>query len=161
MDLPLRFQTLIYLVGKYLSIIVAALSHYNAKSLTLFFGVAATSQCYFSSSCWCTAHSNSFPFLPFFLFYPNPQTLFALPLWLVTNIIVMLTWTGIFLLWGCISWQSSVMELLDLFITSLIPVIKVLLVIAVGFFLAIERIDLLGTNARHHLNNVSSHLSML
>ncbi|XWS56825.1 hypothetical protein CRYUN_Cryun09bG0118900 [Craigia yunnanensis] len=46
------------------------------------------------------------------------------------------------------------MELLDLFITSLIPVIKVLLVIAVGLFLATERVDLLGANARHHLNNL-------
>ncbi|XP_022744893.1 protein PIN-LIKES 3-like [Durio zibethinus] len=46
------------------------------------------------------------------------------------------------------------MELLNLFITSLIPVVKVLLVIAVGLFLATERIDLLGANARHHLNNL-------
>ena len=46
------------------------------------------------------------------------------------------------------------MELLQLFITSLIPVIKVLLVIAVGFFLATERIDLLGPDARHHLNHM-------
>ncbi|XVE90819.1 hypothetical protein DITRI_Ditri20bG0106800 [Diplodiscus trichospermus] len=46
------------------------------------------------------------------------------------------------------------MELLDVFITSLIPVIKVLLVIAVGLFLATESVDLLGANARHHLNNL-------
>ncbi|TYI99371.1 hypothetical protein E1A91_A13G013500v1 [Gossypium mustelinum] len=46
------------------------------------------------------------------------------------------------------------MELLRLFITSVIPVIKVLLVLAVGSFLATESVDLLGPNARHHLNNL-------
>ncbi|KAA3454116.1 protein PIN-LIKES 3-like [Gossypium australe] len=46
------------------------------------------------------------------------------------------------------------MELLRLFITSVIPVIKVLLVLAIGSFLATESVDLLGPNARHHLNNL-------
>ncbi|XVF83036.1 hypothetical protein PTKIN_Ptkin16aG0100100 [Pterospermum kingtungense] len=46
------------------------------------------------------------------------------------------------------------MELLPLFITSLMPVLKVLLVIVVGLFLATDRIDLLGAEARHHLNNL-------
>ncbi|MBA0572862.1 hypothetical protein Golob_000170, partial [Gossypium lobatum] len=46
------------------------------------------------------------------------------------------------------------MELLSLFITSVMPVIKVLLVLAIGLFLATESVDLLGPNARHHLNNL-------
>ncbi|GMJ11858.1 PIN-LIKES 3 [Hibiscus trionum] len=46
------------------------------------------------------------------------------------------------------------MELLSLFITSVIPVIKVLLVIAVGLLLATESVDLLGSSVRHHLNNL-------
>lgn len=46
------------------------------------------------------------------------------------------------------------MDILNLFITSLLPVIKVLLVIAVGLFLATERVNLLGPIARHHLNNL-------
>lgn len=50
------------------------------------------------------------------------------------------------------------MELLSLFITSVIPVIKVLLVLAIGLFLATGSVDLLGPNARHHLNNVSLNL---
>ncbi|XVE75441.1 hypothetical protein DITRI_Ditri12bG0094100 [Diplodiscus trichospermus] len=46
------------------------------------------------------------------------------------------------------------MELVDLFVTSLMPVLKVLLVVAVGSFLATERVNLLGADARHHLNNL-------
>ncbi|OMO65689.1 Auxin efflux carrier [Corchorus capsularis] len=46
------------------------------------------------------------------------------------------------------------MELSRLFITSSIPVLKVLLVIAVGLLLATKRVDLLGADARNHLNNV-------
>ncbi|MBA0819359.1 hypothetical protein Gohar_019376 [Gossypium harknessii] len=46
------------------------------------------------------------------------------------------------------------MELLSLFITSVMPVIKVLVVLAIGLFLATESVDLLGPNARHHLNNL-------
>ncbi|XVE68781.1 hypothetical protein DITRI_Ditri09bG0097700 [Diplodiscus trichospermus] len=46
------------------------------------------------------------------------------------------------------------MELFHLFITSLMPVLKVLLVIAAGSFLATDRIGLLGADARSHLNNL-------
>lgn len=47
------------------------------------------------------------------------------------------------------------MEILDLFIVALMPVLKTLLITAVGLLLAIDRIGLLGPDARHHLNNVS------
>jgi hypothetical protein len=47
------------------------------------------------------------------------------------------------------------MEILDLFIVALMPVLKTLLVTAVGLLLAVDRIGLLGPDARHHLNNVS------
>ncbi|OMO65654.1 Auxin efflux carrier [Corchorus capsularis] len=46
------------------------------------------------------------------------------------------------------------MELLPLFLTSLMPVLKVLLVIVVGVFLATERVNLFGPDARRHLNNL-------
>lgn len=38
---------------------------------------------------------------------------------------------------------------------ALMPVLKVILITALGLLLALDRIDLLGPNARHHLNNVS------
>ncbi|KAJ4727341.1 Auxin efflux carrier family protein [Melia azedarach] len=46
------------------------------------------------------------------------------------------------------------MEFLDLFLIALMPVLKVILVTALGLFLALDEIDLLGPNARHHLNNL-------
>ncbi|OMP11939.1 Auxin efflux carrier [Corchorus olitorius] len=46
------------------------------------------------------------------------------------------------------------MGLFRLFITSLMPVLKVLLIIAVGLYLATEGVDLLGADARRHLNNL-------
>ncbi|KAK9019540.1 hypothetical protein V6N11_054058 [Hibiscus sabdariffa] len=46
------------------------------------------------------------------------------------------------------------MEILHLFIISLMPVLKVLLVITVGLILATQRFDLLGPDARRHLNNM-------
>ncbi|KAK2650909.1 hypothetical protein Ddye_018398 [Dipteronia dyeriana] len=46
------------------------------------------------------------------------------------------------------------MEFLDLFFTALMPVLKVLLVTAVGLFLATERVNLLGENARQQLNGL-------
>ncbi|OMP06571.1 Auxin efflux carrier [Corchorus olitorius] len=46
------------------------------------------------------------------------------------------------------------MELLPLFLTSLMPVLKVLLVIVVGVYLATERVDLFGPDARRHVNNL-------
>lgn len=50
------------------------------------------------------------------------------------------------------------MKLLDLFIASSVPVIKVLLVTGLGWYLALERVNILGDDARKHLNNVSVQL---
>ncbi|TXG68422.1 hypothetical protein EZV62_003357 [Acer yangbiense] len=47
------------------------------------------------------------------------------------------------------------MRILDIFIASFIPVLKVLLLTVLGLFLALERVDILGTEARKHLNNVA------
>lgn len=47
------------------------------------------------------------------------------------------------------------MNFLDLFVVALMPVLKVILITALGLFLALDRINLLGPNARHYLNNVS------
>ncbi|XP_011099968.1 protein PIN-LIKES 1 isoform X2 [Sesamum indicum] len=46
------------------------------------------------------------------------------------------------------------MAFLDLFITSSIPVLKVLLVTGLGSYLALDRIGILGDDARKHLNNI-------
>lgn len=46
------------------------------------------------------------------------------------------------------------MGLWQLFFVALMPVVKVLLITAVGVFLATKRIDILGTDARKHLNNL-------
>ncbi|KAI7750230.1 hypothetical protein M8C21_027766, partial [Ambrosia artemisiifolia] len=46
------------------------------------------------------------------------------------------------------------MAFLDLFVVALIPVLKTLVITAVGLLLAIPRVDILGDAARHHLNNV-------
>ncbi|WJZ86544.1 hypothetical protein VitviT2T_005991 [Vitis vinifera] len=46
------------------------------------------------------------------------------------------------------------MGLLDLFVAALVPVLKVLLLTAVGSLLAIDRIGILGEDARKHLNSV-------
>ncbi|OMP09540.1 Auxin efflux carrier [Corchorus olitorius] len=46
------------------------------------------------------------------------------------------------------------MGFLDLFIVAVMPVLKVILITGVGFFLAMDRINLLGPEARHHLNNI-------
>ncbi|KAJ6887195.1 hypothetical protein NC651_027516 [Populus alba x Populus x berolinensis] len=48
------------------------------------------------------------------------------------------------------------MALWQLFFVALMPVVKVLLITAVGVFLATKRIDILGTDARKHLNNFSA-----
>ncbi|GKV30242.1 hypothetical protein SLEP1_g39076 [Rubroshorea leprosula] len=42
----------------------------------------------------------------------------------------------------------------DLFIVALMPVLEVLLVTALGLFLALDRVDLLGPESRHRLNNI-------
>ncbi|MBA0670224.1 hypothetical protein Goklo_024904, partial [Gossypium klotzschianum] len=46
------------------------------------------------------------------------------------------------------------MDIFRLFIISLMPVLKVLLVIIAGLILATQRFDLLGCDARRHLNNM-------
>ncbi|KAI3798687.1 hypothetical protein L1987_33965 [Smallanthus sonchifolius] len=46
------------------------------------------------------------------------------------------------------------MAFLDLFVVALIPVLKTLLITAVGLLLAVPRVNILGDAARHHLNNV-------
>ncbi|KAF5203418.1 Auxin efflux carrier-like protein [Thalictrum thalictroides] len=46
------------------------------------------------------------------------------------------------------------MEFLDLFVISSIPVLKVLLVTAVGSFLALDRVNLMGEDARKYFNNL-------
>ncbi|KAI9195832.1 hypothetical protein LWI28_018527 [Acer negundo] len=46
------------------------------------------------------------------------------------------------------------MEFLSFLFTALMPVLKVLLVTAVGLFLATECVNLLGANARQHLNGL-------
>ncbi|CAA7020074.1 unnamed protein product [Microthlaspi erraticum] len=45
-------------------------------------------------------------------------------------------------------------KLLDLFITSSIPVAKILVITGVGFYLALDRVNILGPDARKHLNNI-------
>ncbi|KAL5752246.1 hypothetical protein ACOSQ2_022753 [Xanthoceras sorbifolium] len=51
--------------------------------------------------------------------------------------------------------MTLTMKLLDLFIASFIPVLKVLLLTALGLFLALDKVDILGEEARKHLNNVA------
>ncbi|KAL3598892.1 hypothetical protein D5086_006810 [Populus alba] len=46
------------------------------------------------------------------------------------------------------------MDIWKLFFVALMPVLKVLLLTAVGVFLAIERVGILGADARNHLNNL-------
>ncbi|KAJ6308337.1 hypothetical protein OIU76_018005 [Salix suchowensis] len=46
------------------------------------------------------------------------------------------------------------MGLWNLFVVALMPVLNVLLITAVGVFLAIQRVDVLGADARQHLNNL-------
>ncbi|KAK1588333.1 hypothetical protein Q3G72_022226 [Acer saccharum] len=47
------------------------------------------------------------------------------------------------------------MRILDIFIASFIPVLKVLLLTVLGLFLALQRVDILGAEASKHLNNVA------
>ncbi|XP_055803043.1 protein PIN-LIKES 3-like [Solanum dulcamara] len=46
------------------------------------------------------------------------------------------------------------MAFVELFVVALVPVLKTLIITAVGLFLALERVNLLGSTARHHLNNL-------
>ncbi|XP_043708621.1 protein PIN-LIKES 3-like [Telopea speciosissima] len=47
------------------------------------------------------------------------------------------------------------MGIVDLFITASIPVLKVLLVTALGSFLALDHINIMGNDARKHMNRVA------
>lgn len=51
------------------------------------------------------------------------------------------------------------MGLLDLFIAASIPVLKVLLITALGSYLALDHVNILSEDARKHINNVSSFFS--
>ncbi|XP_033129831.1 protein PIN-LIKES 1 isoform X3 [Brassica rapa] len=46
------------------------------------------------------------------------------------------------------------MKLLDLFITSSIPVGKILVITGIGFYLALDRVNILNQDARKQLNNI-------
>ncbi|THG17527.1 hypothetical protein TEA_011439 [Camellia sinensis var. sinensis] len=46
------------------------------------------------------------------------------------------------------------MNFLNLFVVALMPVLKTLLISAIGLFLALDRVNILGAVARHHLNNL-------
>ncbi|XP_015064993.1 protein PIN-LIKES 3-like [Solanum pennellii] len=46
------------------------------------------------------------------------------------------------------------MAFVELFVVALMPVLKTLIITAVGLFLALEPVNLLGSTARHHLNNL-------
>ncbi|CAD5313317.1 unnamed protein product [Arabidopsis thaliana] len=46
------------------------------------------------------------------------------------------------------------MRLLDLFITSSIPVAKILLITGIGFYLALDQVNILNHDARKQLNNI-------
>ncbi|XP_007018644.2 PREDICTED: protein PIN-LIKES 3 isoform X2 [Theobroma cacao] len=46
------------------------------------------------------------------------------------------------------------MVLLDLFIAATIPVLKVLLITALGLYLALDHVSILGEDTRKHMNNV-------
>ncbi|KAK4347540.1 hypothetical protein RND71_033879 [Anisodus tanguticus] len=46
------------------------------------------------------------------------------------------------------------MGFVELFMVALMPILKTLIITVVGLFLATEPVDLLGSIARHHLNNM-------
>ncbi|XP_022745772.1 protein PIN-LIKES 3-like [Durio zibethinus] len=46
------------------------------------------------------------------------------------------------------------MGFLNLFIVALMPVLKVIVITGVGLVIALDRINLLGPEAKHHLNNI-------
>lgn len=54
--------------------------------------------------------------------------------------------------------MSYIMEILGLFVTASMPVLKVLLVTALGSYLALDSIGILAEDTRKHLNTVSSFL---
>ncbi|KAK6271112.1 hypothetical protein POUND7_008210 [Theobroma cacao] len=46
------------------------------------------------------------------------------------------------------------MGFLNLFIVAVMPVLKIILITAIGLLLALDRMKLLGPEAKHHLNNI-------
>jgi len=50
------------------------------------------------------------------------------------------------------------MGFVALFLVALMPVLKMLILTAIGLILAFDRINLLNSTARHNLNNVSMDL---
>ncbi|CAI9758086.1 unnamed protein product [Fraxinus pennsylvanica] len=46
------------------------------------------------------------------------------------------------------------MEIWELFVVALMPVLKTLLIAIIGLFLAVDRVNILCAAARHHLNNL-------
>ncbi|KAG8497681.1 hypothetical protein CXB51_008949 [Gossypium anomalum] len=50
--------------------------------------------------------------------------------------------------------RVDTMRILDLFVVASMPIMKVLMVTALGSFLALDRIDVMGESARKQLNNV-------
>ena len=50
--------------------------------------------------------------------------------------------------------EGEMMKLLHLFITSSKPVVEILLITTVGFYMALDGVNLLGQDARKFLNNV-------
>lgn len=53
------------------------------------------------------------------------------------------------------------MGFLSLFVASSMPVLKVLLVTAVGSFLALDHVNLLSEDARKHINAVRNYLDTI
>ncbi|CAN7042408.1 unnamed protein product [Brassica oleracea var. botrytis] len=53
-----------------------------------------------------------------------------------------------------LSSDETRMKLLDLFITSSIPVGKILVITGIGFYLALDRVNILNQDARKQLNNI-------
>ena len=48
------------------------------------------------------------------------------------------------------------MALLDLFVAASVPVLKVLMITALGLYLALDHVNILGEETRKHMNNVSA-----
>lgn len=57
--------------------------------------------------------------------------------------------------------EEDTMEFWKLFITALMPNVKVLLITAAGTILALDRFGILGKDARNHVNNVSFIITFL
>ena len=57
--------------------------------------------------------------------------------------------------------QVEMMKLLHMFITSSKPVIDILLITTIGFYIALDGVNLLGHGAHKYLNNVGYYLISL